>query len=210
MSDRSVRSYLIRLVTLTARSYWITTFTVWFGLGPCFNTQASMFLTVTAEPLIQCTYFIQSERGVLHGTGLFRWIWCWTHIPRRFHRRFPSDFQIRCCRGALCNLENQHTLVHTNTLIKRCTHTGKCKITKQQKNYWATSTHPFVSLLFLCVCFFSVLWMVVSLGLYNCVYIIWVIYHFNFVFLLFLLVCDCSYFVLEKSTTCEVYVLDSV
>lgn len=28
--------------------------------------------------------------------------------------------------------------------------------------------------------FFSVLWMVGSLGLYNCVYIIWVIYHLNF------------------------------
>lgn len=102
------------------------------------------------------------------------------HIPRRFHRCFPSDYQIRCCRGALRNLENQHTLVHTNTLIKRCTHTGKMQDHKTTKNYWATSTHPFDSLLFLCVCFFSVLWMVVSLGLYNCVYIIWVIYHFNF------------------------------
>lgn len=52
-----VRSCLIRLVTLTSR---ITTFTVWFSLGLCFNTEASTFVTVTAEPLIQCTYIVLS------------------------------------------------------------------------------------------------------------------------------------------------------
>lgn len=71
------------------------------------------------------------------------------------------------------------------------THWENARSQNDKKNYWATSTHPFFSLLFfLCTFFFSffsflsVLWMVASLGLYNCVciyiYIIWVIYHFNF------------------------------
>ncbi len=129
-----------------------------------------MFLTVTPEPLIQCTYFVQSERGVLRGTGLFRWIWCWTHIPRRLHWCFPSDYQIRCCRGALRNLENQHALVHTHThwLKDAHTHTGKMQDHETTKKLLGNFNSSFC-FSFIPLCVFSVMWMVVSLGLYNCV-----------------------------------------
>lgn len=106
----------------------------------------------------------------------------------RFRRCFRSDYKIRCCRGALPNLENQHTLVHAyiQTHWLKDVHTlGKYKITKTTTKLLGNFNSSFCFSLY--IYFFLVLWMVVSLRLYNCVYNLgYLSFTFSVFFVLFL------------------------
>lgn len=128
-------------------------------------------------------------------------------FPRRFRQCFLSDYKnpmLSWCSLQSGKPAHARTYNQTHTHWLKDVHTlGKYKITKRQQNYWGTSTHPFVSLLFFCVFFFSC---TVNGSLsQTCiiVYIIWVIYRFNFLSFIFLVCVICSYFVSEQSTTCK-------